>query len=389
MRHREDRPFPNGGDDGPAGEMTRLDRRKEPRKKTALHSFACDLGQRYEIKCVIRDVSRTGCKIVSKSLADLPDVIQIHPEDFGKPVHGRIVWRDKSIAGVQFVSAKEAQRLHAEWLRRSGDASRTGKMPLDVGVGDTSGFRDRFRFFARREAPIPRASRSGQAASERSATQRILASVAGELRKSLSAVLDALERIRSRFGATLPSEVTALISVAQRNARRMTRMVDDPRGTHQARSDDESGDQAPVALSQLVSEAIAHMEPCAMKYGIHFRLDNRAGDAHVSAEARELSEVLYRLLEEAARSSAEGRAVDVTIERTGPHLKVSVRIRRTGSSPVDPSSFDETNFAALEEIVQRHDGEIGRQPDSGSGAVTYFEIPEHRLEPVQHYVIAS
>lgn len=80
-----------------------LDRRTAHRKKTLIHAFASDLGDKYDVKCVIRDLSVSGCQIVSSYLDDLPDTIKIVPEGFDRPVYGRIVWRERKVAGVSFL----------------------------------------------------------------------------------------------------------------------------------------------------------------------------------------------------------------------------------------------------------------------------------------------
>ncbi len=84
-----------------------LDRRAARRKKTMIHAFASDLGDKYDVKCVIRDVSGGGCQIVSSYLDDLPDTIKIVPEGFDRPIYGRIVWRERKVAGVRFLDGAD------------------------------------------------------------------------------------------------------------------------------------------------------------------------------------------------------------------------------------------------------------------------------------------
>ena len=68
-------------------------RRVEKRQKVCVQAFASDLGDAIDIKCVILDVSKIGCKIVSSQIQDLPELIQLTVEGIDQPMRGIIVWR--------------------------------------------------------------------------------------------------------------------------------------------------------------------------------------------------------------------------------------------------------------------------------------------------------
>jgi len=80
-------------------------RRVEKRQKVCVQAFASDLGDAIDTKCVIRDVSKTGCKIISSQIRDLPELIQLIVEGIDQPIRGKIVWRRGKIAGVCFEHA--------------------------------------------------------------------------------------------------------------------------------------------------------------------------------------------------------------------------------------------------------------------------------------------
>lgn len=85
--------------------MVRFERRDDERKQACVHVFASDLEDAIDIKCVVRDVSSNGCRIVSTHIRELPELIQLFPEGFDKPIRGKIVWRDRNMAGVCFEHA--------------------------------------------------------------------------------------------------------------------------------------------------------------------------------------------------------------------------------------------------------------------------------------------
>ena len=82
-----------------------IDRRLEARRKVCAQAFASDLGDAIDTKCVIQNVSKTGCKIVSSQIQDLPELIQLTVEGINQPMRGIIIWRREKIAGVCFEHA--------------------------------------------------------------------------------------------------------------------------------------------------------------------------------------------------------------------------------------------------------------------------------------------
>ena len=69
-----------------------------------MQAFAFDLDNTFETKCIIRDISRSGCKIVTSQIRKLPEFILLVPEGFEQPLSGKIVWRKDKFAGVAFLS---------------------------------------------------------------------------------------------------------------------------------------------------------------------------------------------------------------------------------------------------------------------------------------------
>lgn len=87
--------------------MAGHDNRLEDRKACFVHAFVSDIEDTRDVKCIIRDISANGCKIVSSQVHELPDLIHLTPEDFDRPLRGRIVWRKNRSAGVLLCSASE------------------------------------------------------------------------------------------------------------------------------------------------------------------------------------------------------------------------------------------------------------------------------------------
>jgi len=95
-------------------------KRVEKRQKVFAQAFASDLGDTIDIKCVIRDVNKFGCKIVSSQIQDLPELIQLTVEGINQPMRGIIVWRRGKTAGMCFEHAcSDEVRTRIETLYNS------------------------------------------------------------------------------------------------------------------------------------------------------------------------------------------------------------------------------------------------------------------------------
>lgn len=87
--------------------MSMSDQRSDPRKNVCVQAFAADVNDTFDVKCIIRNVSKGGCMIVTSNVHELPDLIHIVPQGFDKPLAGKIVWRGEKLAGVSFVSSND------------------------------------------------------------------------------------------------------------------------------------------------------------------------------------------------------------------------------------------------------------------------------------------
>jgi len=97
-----------------------MDKRSETRRKVCAQAFAADLGNAIDTKCVIRDVSKTGCKIVSSQIRDLPELIQLTVGGINQPMRGIIVWRRGKTVGMCFEHAcRDEVRTRIETLYNS------------------------------------------------------------------------------------------------------------------------------------------------------------------------------------------------------------------------------------------------------------------------------
>ena len=371
--------------------------RAERRRKTAIHAFASDVDEKYEVKCIIREVSRTGCRIVTNALDDLPDIIHLLPEGFDKVIAGRIVWRDKHMAGVEFLTNSQDEGLLIDPIgsRTGGEHSSIVDKAAIRQKEPRRGFADRFKtFFApKHKTATQRRPDARQETEKKNPVSEMLSMVVHEFRTPLTSLLGSLSLIRHGIGNVLPASATALFDVAQRNAEKLKSMVNDLLDLGKADAGKMQLDFSDIEVVGLAKTSIENNKPYATEHGVWFRLDNRLGEAHVRADAQRLEQVLTNFLSNAAKFSPEGRAVDVIVEQREGRIRVAVRDHGPGIPAeqrgrvfdkfvqIDDGSGGKKpgtglGLSVCKSIIEQHNGRIGVESDAGKGSVFYFELQE-------------
>ena len=333
--------------------MKMLDNRNARRKKALIHAFASDLKDVYDVKCVIRDVSKTGCRIVSGQLDDLPETIKLLPEGFSKPVFGRIVWRDEKIAGVHFLD---------------GDSDLEAIAPEpEAPVG----------FFAKMQNFAAKGRRQSilqaEGDADRSAKPKgdFIAMLVHELRTPLTSLSGALGLIRAGALGEIPAKIKSAIDVSYRNAGRLTALVNDMLDVRKIETGRMSFEFATLDLSGLVAEVVASNEPFAEQHGVQFVIDDALGHAWVNVDAHRIEQALANLLSNAAKFSPRGGEVTVSLARDGDRVRLSV----SDTGPGIPVTMQQKIF---EKFVQAEAAPEGAQKGTGLGlAVTKAIIEGH------------
>lgn len=78
------------------------ERRSERRRSVFLRAKIVGLLDGHEMECAIQDTSRSGCKIISENIDELPDMVTLEICGLGETFIGKVVWRKDNMAGVQF-----------------------------------------------------------------------------------------------------------------------------------------------------------------------------------------------------------------------------------------------------------------------------------------------
>ena len=189
--------------------------RQEPRKKALIHAFVSDRADITDLKCVIRDISKSGCRIASSYIEHLPRIIEIFPVGFDKPLTGKIIWRNSKVAGIEFLSAAEVAAYDREKAKPKAE-------PKPV---KPAGFFSRLQSFASLYRFAGRGKRAENAAQERK--REFGVRVLRGLRNPLAALKNLLNLLLGDSIRPIPKRAKSVLRAAQQNAKKAETLVEE------------------------------------------------------------------------------------------------------------------------------------------------------------------
>lgn len=217
-----------------------------------------------------------------------------------------------------------------------------------------------------------------------------IATVSHELRTPLTSVIGSLGLLRVGAAGTLPASAAELVAIAEKNARRLTRLTDDILDLEKFGTGQMSLALAPTDLVAIVQQAIAESEGLARAKAATLAFSASAPVCPVIVDHERLLQVVTNLLSNAIRHTPAGSTVTITTATAGEHA-IS-RICDQGSGV--PGAYREQIFdrfvqapssgaiggtglglAIAREIIHRHGGRIWVEDAEGGGACFAFTLP--------------
>lgn len=249
----------------------------------------------------------------------------------------------------------------------------------------------RSRRSAEREARTAQAARlEGEAANR--LKDEFLATISHELRTPLNAVLGWVQLIRA---GTL-DEVTRrrAFDAVERNVRLQAQLTGDLLDASKALTGNLRIELRPTQLESVIAEAVAQVAPAAAAKDVVLEIRNADRPIIVRADPSRLRQVIWHLLGNAIKFTPRGGTVAVTVKSgeqasisisdTGPGVSpeflphVFERFTQADSSPTRAVGGLGVGLSLVQDIVQRHGGEIAAQNnDDGRGAVFTVRLPLH------------
>jgi PAS domain S-box-containing protein len=234
-----------------------------------------------------------------------------------------------------------------------------------------------------------------QRASERVRSE-FTSTLSHELRTPLTSILGSLQLLRTGMLGDLPKDQDELVEIAEKNSKRLLDLINEVLDIEKIESGRMSLTPEPVALEELLREAVQLNQGFADRFSVKLRLEGEQRDEMrglmVRADRKRLMQVVTNLLSNAAKFSPPNGAVDVMISRHEGRVRVGVGDRGPGI----PEAFRGRIFgrfaqahsadsrikggsglglAISKRLVELMQGEIGFEDREGGGTTFFFELP--------------
>ncbi|MBI5243729.1 MAG: HAMP domain-containing histidine kinase [Elusimicrobia bacterium] len=226
--------------------------------------------------------------------------------------------------------------------------------------------------------------------------QKTTAYLTHELRAPLTAIRCALDLIQEADERLTPESREYLV-VAQRNAERLKRLIDDILDLSKLQAGRMSLFPLPCDPGGMLREAVESLRPWALKKGISLSAECGEGCPVAEADPRRIVQILTNLISNAIKFTPEGGKIAVRAESgrrddagyavfsvrdTGcgiPEAEVAGLFRffsQAGSAKMRAEGTG-LGLALSRALVEMHGGDIRVQSRPGEGSLFSFTIPAH------------
>lgn len=214
-----------------------------------------------------------------------------------------------------------------------------------------------------------------------------VATVSHELRTPLTSIRGSLGLLTAGVAGEMPAQGRELVRLAERNAVRLTALINDILDFERLESGRAEMQLAEVGLQPLFEQSVESVRAFADEQEITLLF--LPTGARVLADADRIVQVLVNLLSNAIKFSPSGREVRIWAEEQGSRMLVSVKDQGRGIPATHRQHIFE-RFAQVEAadkrgtglglaickaIVEHHGGRIGVESEVGVGSTFWFELP--------------
>jgi PAS domain S-box-containing protein len=218
-----------------------------------------------------------------------------------------------------------------------------------------------------------------------------LATVSHELRTPLTAILGWAQLLRT--GKCTAEEIERGLKTVERNARSMTQLVEDVLDVSRIITGKLRLRSEPVDLVMIIDAAIDAVRPAAQARNVQMVRTVGRGSPMVRGDAGRLQQVVWNLLSNSVKFTAEGGYVQVDLEILGPRARITVsdngegitpeflprlfeRFTQADNSSRRPHSGLGLGLAIVHQLVELQGGTVRAQSAGpGQGSQFFVELP--------------
>ena len=231
-------------------------------------------------------------------------------------------------------------------------------------------------------------NRTGRHAVEKARVD-FVANASHELRTPLSALLGFIETLRDEATGDDANVRARFLSVMDKEARRMQRLIDDLISLSRIEADKYALPETQVALPLLVRQVIAEIPDLQSGQTIDARIDDNI--PAVAGDATQLSQVMHNLIGNAIKYGG-GTPVTVELQRDANTVRIRVSDGGDGIAPEHIPRLTERFYrvdagrsrslggtglglAIVKHIVERHRGRLDIASQQGLGTTVSVSLP--------------
>lgn len=232
--------------------------------------------------------------------------------------------------------------------------------------------------------------------SEREKAERVkdqfLSTVSHELRTPLTSIVGSLGLLRGGTSGELSPGIQRLLVIAENNAKRLIRLVNDLLDMEKFESGQMSFEFEPIDLRDCAAKALDAMRGLAREERVELVLRQDDVPVMVRGDADRLIQVMTNLLANAVRFTPEGKTVTLEVRRRASHAEATIldqgpgideelrgrlftRFAQSMQAPAGTSRGTGLGLAISREIVRNHGGSIWYEPAPGGGSAFSFDLP--------------
>jgi signal transduction histidine kinase len=223
------------------------------------------------------------------------------------------------------------------------------------------------------------------------AKTEFLATVSHELRTPLTSIRASLEMALAGPFGPLPPRSTQVLTIAQRNAVRLSRLIDELLDLQKIEVGMMKFDFCDVQLAGLLSDTVMDNLSYAEELDVKLKIIPVDPSVYVCADPMRLEQVVTNLLSNAAKFSDAGSTVTLTVVATEEFVRINVCDQGVGIASADRArifdSFSQLDNADIRKvngtglglniskrIVEAHQGVIDFEPNAGRGTIFYVKL---------------
>jgi len=221
---------------------------------------------------------------------------------------------------------------------------------------------------------------------------QLITTMSHELRTPLTSIIGALRMLTGGVSNADPEQNAQLLDIAWRNSDLLAALVDDILDVEKLDADAMLFKMERLDLTDLIRRAVDQNMGYAEEHRVSFKFEDPGRKFEIRGDETRLLKVMANLLSNAAKFSPKGACVRTSLVPEDARVKVCVSDEGAGV-PVDirdrlfekfvrGENIDSRNLGGAglglnitRSIVEKHDGAIGFDSQTGTGTTFFFTLP--------------